>query len=146
MHTFITIRDRVLPNLTQLTLFDKSWSAEEELLLLDGISMYGMGNFRDVATHVHSKTEAQCLAHYTTEFLKTGISDATPVAGAAIAASAAAGGVARAIPSATTQAAAAQVPKTEIGGYFPLRGDFDIEYDNDAEKILADSALDIERL
>ncbi len=32
----------------------------------------------------------------------------------------------------------AHVPRTEIAGYFPLRGDFDVEYDNGAEAILAD--------
>lgn len=90
--------------------------------------MYGMGNFRDVATHVHSKTEAQCLAHYTDKYLKSA------TAGLTGSASVAARVASSAIP------ASAHVPKTEIGGYFPLRGDFDVEYDNDAEKILADSA------
>lgn len=36
-------------------------------------------------------------------------------------------------------AAAASVDKTEyVSGYMPLRGDFDVEHDNDAELILAD--------
>ncbi len=28
------------------TLYDKNWSAEEELMMLDGIEMYGLGNWR----------------------------------------------------------------------------------------------------
>ena len=30
------------------------------------------------------------------------------------------------------------VPRTDVAGYMPLRGDFDVEYDNDAELVLAD--------
>jgi transcriptional adapter 2-alpha len=106
-------------------------AAEEELLMLDGIQMYGMGNFRDVSTHVHSKTEAQCLAHYTSAFMSAP-KDISGTASSAYKASS----TAPVGPPST-----AHVPKSEIGGYFPLRGDFDIEHDNDAEKILADSKL-----
>ena len=120
---------RILPNLSKLFLFDKNWNAEEELLLLDGITMYGLGNFRDVSTHVHSKTEAQCLSHYMSVYLKAD----TPGSSAAGGATAAGGAAAATVPPSS-----AHVPKTEIGGYFPLRGDFDVEYDNDAEKLLAD--------
>jgi transcriptional adapter 2-alpha len=30
------------------------------------------------------------------------------------------------------------VPRTDIAGYLPLRGDFDVEWENDAEAVLAD--------
>ena len=108
-------------------------------MLLDGISMYGMGNFRDVATHVHSKTEAQCLAHYTTEYLKSGASDSVASVSVSAPSTSASSRASTAAATSTAPQSTAHVPKTEIGGYFPLRGDFDIEYDNDAEKILADS-------
>jgi hypothetical protein len=37
---------RVVDHLPAITLFDKDWNAKEELLLLDGIDMYGLGNWR----------------------------------------------------------------------------------------------------
>lgn len=39
---------RIHENLASFNLFDKDWSAEDELLLLQGIDMYGMGNWRCV--------------------------------------------------------------------------------------------------
>ena len=39
---------RVHENLQSFSLFDKEWTAEDELLLLQGIDMYGMGNWRCV--------------------------------------------------------------------------------------------------
>jgi transcriptional adapter 2-alpha len=110
-----------------------SRAAEEELLLLDGLQMYGLGNFRDASTHVHTKTEQQCLTHYTSVYL-----NAAKDGGDAAAAAAAACKASSAAPSGPPSSA--HVPKSEINGYFPLRGDFDVEHDNDAEKILADSA------
>lgn len=40
--------------------------------------------------------------------------------------------------SATPGYSSAHVPRTDVAGYMPLRGDFDVEYDNDAELVLAD--------
>ncbi len=40
--------------------------------------------------------------------------------------------------SATPGYSAAHVPRTDIAGYLPLRGDFDVEWENDAEAVLGD--------
>ena len=40
---------RVQENLASFCLYDKDWTAEEELLLLQGIDMYGLGNWRCVS-------------------------------------------------------------------------------------------------
>ena len=37
---------RVHENLASFCLFDKDWTAEEELSMLQGIDMYGLGNWR----------------------------------------------------------------------------------------------------
>jgi len=48
----------------KFTLFSEDWGADEELLLLEAIETYGLGNWTDVADHVGTKTLAQCETHY----------------------------------------------------------------------------------
>ena len=38
--------------------------AEEELLLLEGLTLYGFGNWPDIADHVGTKSEDECFEHY----------------------------------------------------------------------------------
>eukprot|EP01119_Soliformovum_irregulare_P012673 TRINITY_DN3305_c1_g1_i2.p1 TRINITY_DN3305_c1_g1~~TRINITY_DN3305_c1_g1_i2.p1 ORF type:complete len:479 (-),score=126.33 TRINITY_DN3305_c1_g1_i2:96-1532(-) len=45
-------------------LFEEDWGADEELLLLEGIEMYGLGNWGDVSDHVGTKLGHQCKEHY----------------------------------------------------------------------------------
>ena len=139
------------------------WTAEEELLLLEGIEMFGMGNWKDIAEHVATKSDRKCEAHYMIAYLSTPDSmprlrdeqgdddddddvtmvDAEPTTSDA----AAAAGANKVQPAASTPrksrgAAPLAMPErlggSELAGYMPLRGDFDVEYDNEAELILAD--------
>jgi transcriptional adapter 2-alpha len=45
-------------------LFEPDWGADEELLLLEGIEMYGIGNWSDISDHVGTKTGPQSKEHY----------------------------------------------------------------------------------
>lgn len=128
------------------------WTADEELLLLEGIEMFGMGNWKDIAEHVVTKTEKKCEAHYMNAYLSTrdliprfiddpvepAVADnsrpdaAHNVTAAAVAATIAA---ASAVDSAAAKEKSAS---SQLAGYMPLRGDFDVEYDNEAELVLAD--------
>ena len=45
-------------------LFEEDWGADEELLLLEGIEMYGLGNWGDVSDHIGTKTHQQAKEHY----------------------------------------------------------------------------------
>ena len=45
-------------------LFTPDWTAEEELLLLEGVEMFGLGNWTDIADHVCTKNKEECEAHY----------------------------------------------------------------------------------
>ncbi|KAL3614932.1 hypothetical protein CASFOL_040593 [Castilleja foliolosa] len=47
------------------------WNADEEMLLLEGIEMYGMGNWAEVAEHVGTKTKDVCIEHYQTAYLNS---------------------------------------------------------------------------
>lgn len=47
------------------------WSADDEMLLLEGLEIYGMGNWAEVAEHVGTKSKEQCLQHYTNYYLNS---------------------------------------------------------------------------
>ncbi|KAL0300895.1 UNVERIFIED_CONTAM: Transcriptional adapter ADA2b [Sesamum radiatum] len=47
------------------------WNADEEMLLLEGIEMYGMGNWAEVAEHVGTKTKEVCIEHYRNAYLNS---------------------------------------------------------------------------
>ena len=53
----------VIDNLS-FPLFTMDWGADEELLLLEAVEMYGVGNWTEVSEHVGTKTKMQCHAHY----------------------------------------------------------------------------------
>ncbi|CAK4072400.1 unnamed protein product [Aphanomyces euteiches] len=105
------------------SILDPEWTADEELLLLEGIEMFGMGNWKDIAEHVGTKSDKKCEAHYVVNYLKLPLVPDSP--------------------ETTTAARADEADDKEkmgsaLAGYMPLRGDFDVEHDNDAELILAD--------
>eukprot|EP01132_Coremiostelium_polycephalum_P001249 gene1249-1576_t len=55
-------------------MFTEDWGADEELLLLEGIEMYGMGNWNDVAENVGSKSAPECKSHYFTYYINSATS------------------------------------------------------------------------
>uniref|UniRef100_A0A803QRB1 Transcriptional adapter n=3 Tax=Cannabis sativa TaxID=3483 RepID=A0A803QRB1_CANSA len=61
---------RVMDNL-YFPLICPDWNADEETLLLEGIGMYGFGNWNEVAEHVGTKSKAQCIDHYDAIYLKS---------------------------------------------------------------------------
>ncbi|GAB4822858.1 hypothetical protein N2152v2_009904 [Parachlorella kessleri] len=68
---------RVVDNLS-FPLYHPEWGADEELLLLEAIDMYGLGNWGpdplhrlSVADHVGMKTGAECRAHYYSIYVET---------------------------------------------------------------------------
>ncbi|XP_059440348.1 transcriptional adapter ADA2b-like [Corylus avellana] len=55
---------RVMDSLS-FPLFCPDWNADDEILLLEGTEMYGLGNWAEVAEHVGTKSKEQCIEHYT---------------------------------------------------------------------------------
>ncbi len=49
--------------------FSTDWSADEELRLLEGLEMYGPGNFHTVAEYVGTKSKIKCEQHYLEVYL-----------------------------------------------------------------------------
>ncbi|XP_057955540.1 transcriptional adapter ADA2-like isoform X2 [Malania oleifera] len=61
---------RVMDNLS-LPLICPDWNADEEILLLEGIEMYGLGNWTEVAEHVGTKSRSECLGHYNAIYMNS---------------------------------------------------------------------------
>ncbi|THU74195.1 hypothetical protein C4D60_Mb04t30810 [Musa balbisiana] len=61
---------RVMDNLS-FPLICPDWNADEEILLLEGIEMYSLGNWVEVAEHVGTKSKALCIEHYTSSYLNS---------------------------------------------------------------------------
>ncbi|KAG2489501.1 hypothetical protein HYH03_011953 [Edaphochlamys debaryana] len=53
----------VVENLS-FPIFHPDWGADEEILLLEAIDQYGLGNWGGVSEHVGGKTPAQCRVHF----------------------------------------------------------------------------------
>jgi transcriptional adapter 2-alpha len=45
-------------------IFKADWGADEELLLIEGAELYGLGNWADMAEHVGGRTKEECEKHY----------------------------------------------------------------------------------
>ncbi|EXB29530.1 Transcriptional adapter ADA2b [Morus notabilis] len=61
---------RVMDNLS-FPLICPDWNADDEILLLEGIEMYGLGNSAEVAEHVGTKSKEQCINHYTNVYMNS---------------------------------------------------------------------------
>ncbi|KAB1221705.1 Transcriptional adapter ADA2b [Morella rubra] len=61
---------RVMDNLS-FPLICPDWNADDEILLLEGIEMYGFGNWAEVAEHVGTKSKEQCIEHYTNVYINS---------------------------------------------------------------------------
>ncbi|GLJ49285.1 hypothetical protein SUGI_1041620 [Cryptomeria japonica] len=61
---------KVMDNLS-FPLFHPDWNADEEMLLLEGVEMYGLGNWGVVAEHVGTKTKVQCYDHYMKAYINS---------------------------------------------------------------------------
>ncbi|XP_012082182.1 transcriptional adapter ADA2b isoform X2 [Jatropha curcas] len=61
---------RVMDNLS-FPLICPDWNADDEILLLEGIEMYGLGNWAEVAEHVGTKSKEMCIEHYTNIYMNS---------------------------------------------------------------------------
>eukprot|EP00808_Paulinella_micropora_P024718 g29535.t1 len=139
---------RVMDHVTT-PIFDPEWGADEELLLLEAIEMYGLGNWSDVAAHVDTKSKVQCEQHYNDVYLSSDtaplpdLSQALPLKAGSEEAKRAKKMARKSKSDAKAKSFQPAKPKPKSGlgalvGYLPNRGDFETEYENDAELMLAD--------
>lgn len=50
-------------------IFTPDWGADEELLLIEGAELFGLGNWADMAEHVGGRTKEDCEAHYMSTYV-----------------------------------------------------------------------------
>lgn len=147
-------------------LYSPNWTAKEEVHLMKCIEMYGVDNWPQIADTIETKTADECEAHYYTFYYKSA-HDKVPSEqdlivrkseglmqidrGKAQEGRRKEEHYLRSKPQIfNDEEVKREEPKNPpkygidipgadtILGYMPLRGDFTIEYDNDAEKLLAD--------
>ncbi|CAH2045423.1 unnamed protein product, partial [Iphiclides podalirius] len=126
-----------------------SWSANEEVRLLDAIEQFGFGNWEDIAKHIESRSPEEAKDEYITRYLEGSIGRATwgniestsrpslhcadrdegPLGPSA---------VSRLPPLAVTADEALQL------GYMSNRDDFEREHDHEAEQLISTLSLNPE--
>ncbi|XP_072929904.1 transcriptional adapter 2B isoform X2 [Epargyreus clarus] len=126
-----------------------SWSANEEVRLLDAIEQFGFGNWEDIAKHIETRTSDEAKDEYITRYLDGSIGRATwgnvestsrpslhcadrddgPLGPSA---------VSRLLPLAVTPDEAAQL------GYMSNRDDFEREHDHEAEHLISTLSLNVD--
>ncbi len=69
------------PTPASLKCYSAFVQADEELLILEGVDMFGMGNWAAVAEHVGTKGAADCQQHYTSVYINSpAFPEPTPLA------------------------------------------------------------------
>ncbi|TGZ66360.1 hypothetical protein CRM22_005356 [Opisthorchis felineus] len=114
------------------------WGANEEQQLLEALEHYGVGNWEDVSLKVETRSPLECMEHYGAYYLDTMLGSNTLCQSAPT-------------PRVTDHTADSsqstptmqpspavymEVEDQQLLGYMPARGDFERDYDNDAESIL----------
>ena len=112
------------------------WCAADELILLDAIAAYGMGNWEAVASHFASKSPSECEGHYLKIYIYGCDGVRIP--------SAASRRVQRDVEAQLIERAQSAPHLSGVGfpGYLPLRQDFEDPYDAEAEELLLGLVLD----
>eukprot|EP01087_Luapelamoeba_hula_P020969 TRINITY_DN7247_c0_g1_i1.p1 TRINITY_DN7247_c0_g1~~TRINITY_DN7247_c0_g1_i1.p1 ORF type:complete len:529 (-),score=97.99 TRINITY_DN7247_c0_g1_i1:25-1590(-) len=161
---------------TNFPLFEEGWGADEELLLLEGVQLFGLGNWEDVAEqHVATKNAQACKQHYfnvyidsetsplpdTTHLLTTnleeyhrrrqekimkdiaegrrpGQSDSSDSSSSKSASSKASKSQGKKIKTKKHHNVSQPVANPDQAGYMPKRQEFETEWDNDIEFLIAD--------
>ncbi|KAF3921145.1 hypothetical protein ABW21_db0201398 [Orbilia brochopaga] len=155
-HAYCVIEQHSIP------IFDEGWGADEELLLLEGAEMYGLGSWADIADHIGGGREKdEVRDHYYKTYIESSkfplpeLSDPRTAGGLdkipreefqarkkrRIDARKAA--AASALPLAPKKKPTASVPAChEVQGYMPGRMEFEVEYENEAETTVKDMYFD----
>jgi transcriptional adapter 2-alpha len=127
------------------SLIENTWTASEELTLLDSIAECGLGNWSDIACRIRTKSAEECETHYLDNYinypqqpLQIILQHTTPEIH----------NFYRMIPY--EPADDPPRPKDDpsqaidVAQYMPCRGDFNVEYDNFAECDIKDVEFDCE--
>ncbi|KAJ1921426.1 Transcriptional adapter ada2 [Mycoemilia scoparia] len=121
-------------------IFTEDWSADEELLLIEGLMQFGMGNWAQAAEHVGTKTKEECEEHYLETYVN---SEDWPLPDinkdfSHIAIAQSSNKKMKPSTPSRSKPLSSQPTNHEIAGYMPGRVEFETEYENDAEQHIKD--------
>ncbi|RKP02990.1 hypothetical protein CXG81DRAFT_10088, partial [Caulochytrium protostelioides] len=122
-------------------LYEAHWGADEELLFVEGLEMFGLGNWDQISEHMGgSKTKEELDAHYKNVFIQSPRWPCPQATGVFDKATSRLTNRAqhRQPVQFTTRPPASQPVNHEIAGYMPGRGEFEYEYENEAETPIKD--------
>ncbi|XP_051014127.1 transcriptional adapter 2-alpha isoform X2 [Acomys russatus] len=118
---------------------DPSWTAQEEMALLEAVMDCGFGNWQDVANQMCTKTKEECEKHYMKHFINNPLFASTLLT---LKQAEAAKAADTAIPFHSAddppRPAFDSLLSRDMAGYMPARADFIEEFDNYAEWDLRD--------
>jgi len=125
------------------------WTAREELLLLNAIEHYSYGNWKDVSQHIGTRTAEEARDEYIGRFLGGEIGRYTWVPGLRsrckltdLTVSLEDDPLAvQALPPSKQPAADVRPEDAQQLDYMPLRDEFEVEYDNEAELLVSHLTL-----
>ncbi|XP_046848616.1 transcriptional adapter 2-beta-like [Xenia sp. Carnegie-2017] len=120
-------------------LFIETWSAEEEMLLLDAVEQHGLGNWVDIADHIGTKTLSETKAHYNGVYIDGHVGKATIPEFVCKITDHTSTSTGELSPTLTHPPEILDISLVEQQdlGYMALRDDFDKEHDNDAETLIS---------
>ena len=52
-------------------IFEADWGADEEILLVEGLEIFGIGNWEQISEHVGTKNKVECAEHYERVFISS---------------------------------------------------------------------------
>ncbi|GAA5880125.1 hypothetical protein JCM3774_004156 [Rhodotorula dairenensis] len=129
-------------------IFNKDWGADEELALIEGAEMYGLGNWADIAEHVGGRTKEECYDHYVQTYIQSeqyplphieqDFDPADPEPFQARKKARLEELQSRPIPLPPPKPLASAPTCHEIGGFMPGRLEFEHEWENEAEMLIKD--------
>ena len=118
-------------------LFELDWGADEELLLVEGLEMFGIGNWEQISEHIGSKNKTQVAEHYEKVYVQ---SSTWPLPDMSIqfkkeSMRRSARGVEHGPvkPIKIPRPPASQPTIHDIQGFMPGRNEFEVELENDGE-------------
>ncbi|GAM17633.1 hypothetical protein SAMD00019534_008080 [Acytostelium subglobosum LB1] len=127
-------------------MFTEDWGADEELLLLEAVEMFRMGNWNEVSENVGHKSPMECKTHYFTYYLNTNTSPLPDVSKVLTTNETVNFKRAKATKynptdrkkGPQTDSEGPSGPVTDSVGFMKNRGQFESEFDNDAEVVVKD--------
>lgn len=124
-------------------IFEAEWGADEELLLVEGLELHGVGNWEQISDHIGTKNKEECARHYDLVYVQSEDFPCPKPQADFVAMlnnpdherlrARQPGYVKKPLPVCPRPPPSAPA-NHEIAGFMPGRRDFDLEFDNEAEQ------------